>query len=776
MSTYLRLATVISILTIGNIIKANTLPTDHFKSIATGNWNSYNIWQSSHDGVTWEDATQIPTSSADRISITENTFVTVSSSTTSANRLTVQYGATLKVDYPLTIANSDGDDFTIFGKALINSNLSTVGQVSVMNGAEYTQDANKTNSIYSCNWQEGSTFKITFSGNTQPNTSAFINSLNQTFYNFIYDGTNLTSAKLNLPSNFKVNGTLKFLRCNNVIDYVLTSSPLPITYQFNNVEIYNSINISDNVGLVTIQLSGSLKIDGEISTRLCLGKNINTSTYSNSILDMKGNIYIYGAAGINSNSNYKYGTIKFTNTNTTQTVTENANIRRVNYILNPDVAVTYFGMALDQGYSLTLKNNSSLLTNSTIPSIIECSIAPADWSLPLDGWHLLSSPVVNQSLTTGGFTTGSYDFYKWSEAGNLWLNQKVAANNITSFEPGTGYFVSYDNGALLTFGGSLNIASVPMNNLSHTGTSPYSGFHLLGNPFPCSLDWNTEGWNTTNVSGVAQVWDETAGNYLPLAADNGIIAPTQGFFIQATSPVNSITIPATARTHSNQPLNRYIPDNLLRIRITGINDSAFDETVIRLTGDAVVGADLSDGHKLTGSENSPQLYTAIAPGEFMCVNALPAEGHPATVKLYFMPGADNSYMIGVPLNSMQGDVYLEDLKTGSITLLSTGTMLQVDASAGDATDRFVLHFGPVGIAEEAPAMSQLYCHGKNFYFRGCGNMPYRITSLTGKTLAAGTLGSGTMEQVDAPLFKAGVYIVTVYPANAPPVSRKLILQ
>lgn len=758
-----------------NLAKGQTLATDHFKSIATGNWNTIALWQSSHDGVIWETATMHPSSSANQILISQNTTVTVSSASLTGNKITVEQGATFVINYPFEILNSDGIDLTVYGVIQINSTLSIAGQISIMDGALYIQDVNKNNKIYSCNWEIGSTFKMVFSSTSPPNTLLFINSLNQTFYDVIIDGgQTLTSGLLNLPGGFRVNGTLKFLSSDNNFEFVFTASSAPVTYQINNIETYNPINTSNGVGLVTIQLAGNLIIDGDIGTRLCLGRNITTQN-SNTLLEISGNIFIYGLAGINSNSQQKYGTIKFMKTNGIQYVSDNANIRRVNYIVNPDVSVSFNGIVLEQGYSLIMKNHSSLLTNSQIPVTIERNATNADWTIPFDGWHLLSSPVTNQSLSTGGFNTAPYDFYKWSESENQWLNQKVAVNNITSFIPGQGYLASYDNGGTLTFNGNLNSAPVTFNNLSVTQVSPYAGFHLLGNPFPCSLDWNATGWVKTNISGVAQVWDENARNYLPLTADNGIIPPTQGFFVQATTPVNNITIPTSARTHSNQQFYKDLPVNFLRLRMTSVSDSTFDETVLRLTENALPTFDLNDGHKLSGSENSPQLHSVIASGENLCVNSLPCNDPPAMVPLYFKPGFGYSYVLEARINTMQNEVWLEDKKTGNITLLEEGALISIQSSITDEISRFVLHFGPVGIAEEVASAPKVYSEGKSIYFRECDKYSYQVLDMTGQLVASGFIGN-SLKQIDASFLKAGVYIVRLVGPDNMPSASKIILQ
>mgnify|MGYP000745995412 CR=1 FL=1 len=76
------------------------------------------------------------------------------------------------------------------------------------------------------------------------------------------------------------------------------------------------------------------------------------------------------------------------------------------------------------------------------------------WTSNDDGWHLISSPVGGNALTN--FTpspASSYDFFAWDEATNTWLDQKLPANNISSFTLGKGYLVAYENAGTRNFSG-----------------------------------------------------------------------------------------------------------------------------------------------------------------------------------------------------------------------------------------------------------------------------------------------------------------------------------
>ncbi|MEI7982857.1 MAG: alpha-amylase family glycosyl hydrolase, partial [Bacteroidota bacterium] len=170
------------------------------------------------------------------------------------------------------------------------------------------------------------------------------------------------------------------------------------------------------------------------------------------------------------------------------------------------------------------------------------------------GWHLLSSPVNSFLLAGSGFITdppADYDFYSWSEPDGLWLNQKVPGNNITGFQNGKGYLAAYKNTATKTFTGELNVSNTTLTGLTYTPASAGQGWHLLGNPFPCALNWDAGTWNrSSSIGAIPQVWDQTDASYKTLTA--GIIPALNGFMVYTGSASGYLTLPSDARVHSSQ--------------------------------------------------------------------------------------------------------------------------------------------------------------------------------------------------------------------------------
>lgn len=768
--------------------------TYHFRSKQPGPWGYTGTWESSSDSVNWTNATTFPDTMSSSITIQASHLVSQWNTGLKIDQITVMPDAILEISSITTLMDGPGDDLIVFGTLKLISTITKMPNSSIVikNGGEYLADISSNNNIYSCDWETGSTIELT---NIGARTS--INGFNQNFYNIIWDGATQThDVTLFLTNAFGVNGNFQ-LETTLGLDIILTASDEPRNWIISgNLELKNrtDIKLTSGSGPVTLTIGGNLIIgsSNNIKASIELGSEINTGN----ILNLNGDLLINTNTGINIYNLSKNGTICFTNNSAVQNIEKNYGvINRVNYILNSGVSVSSNVWTVDPGYNLILKENASLITNSPVSASVELTVPNSDWAVAMDGWQLISSPVSEQSVAVSGFTYpigdphyNAYDFYGWDESTNEWLNQKVASNVITTFIPGTGYLVAYDDGGTKLFSGILNNESITLSNLSFNGTGFYGGYHLLGNPFPSAINWNDSQWLRNNVSNVAFVWNETAENYLPVTEINPIIAAQQGFFVQVLSTNNSIIIPETARVHSNNSINKeYNPlistPGTLYLRVISHCDSTFDETIVRLHQESLSGYDANDGLKLTGSPRAPQLYTMIEPDNKASVNVFSTFDPPETVSLFFKPGSMDSYSLEVILNSMEENVFLEDIITGQITKLSTGTNFSFNASPKDDLHRFIIHLGPLAVQETEKESFSIYSDGRNifvypassFSFPPSTTLFYTLLTLSGHVLLQGRLAGCLPAAVELPDLPPAVYLLSLKSSILPPIIKKVVL-
>ncbi len=345
--------------------------------------------------------------------------------------------------------------------------------------------------------------------------------------------------------------------------------------------------------------------------------------------------------------------------------------------------------------SMNIEDGGSFIdyNNQNIKANVKRNFKHADWLNGSDGWHSVSSPVINQTIN-GNWLLGDHDFYSWDEITNVWLNQNVPSNNITSFLSGTGYFAAYASDTNKQFRGILNKDDV-LVNLSYTSNGS-KGYNLLGNPYPSAIRWNNDGsnnWNLTNVETIAKIWCECNQTYSQVF-NNDIIPSNQGFFVKAISQVNGFVIPKASRLHDNHIYYKSKSlEDILVFNVTNYQNECKVSNYILFNPSATFGYDLLyESTELQGSSIAPRLYSKLSTGEKLSVNALPIITSNKVVDFGFVAGVNGIYTIKLDNNNVSNfvSIILKDLKTDSIQDLLIKPNFIFYANITDNSDRFKL--------------------------------------------------------------------------------------
>ena len=348
--------------------------------------------------------------------------------------------------------------------------------------------------------------------------------------------------------------------------------------------------------------------------------------------------------------------------------------------------------------------------------------------LTKDQWHAVASPMSNENI-------GVYEWmylYSWDEPTKDWTN--LILPETLPLNPGEGYYVwnTLDTNTIypntpyytVTHNGTFNkddIVTSPTFSPGGQG-SQNKGWNLMGNPFPCAIDWNGHNdWNLVNVESTVYFGDYTiSGNYPTwdwdtqtgtLGKTDGYIAATQGFWVKTTkkNPTPSLTIPASQRLHSNTTpfyKSESSINSILRLRVDGNN--YYDETLISFIPDASNGLDHYDAHKMKGREEAPQLYS-IVEDEMLTMNFLTEASDDLVVPLGFEVGAPGIYTIdATQLEGFDNGlfIYIEDLKENTIQDLKMNPHYVFTATTFDETERFLIHFKNTVFAIDGNELSQ----------------------------------------------------------------------
>lgn len=229
-------------------------------------------------------------------------------------------------------------------------------------------------------------------------------------------------------------------------------------------------------------------------------------------------------------------------------------------------------------------------------------------------WRFLSSPVnVSGSITLAQFKDdifvtapseagGGFDVnpfaknssirtYVESVAGTInngWTDPTNITNTISTAQ-GVEVFVrgsralanpylnwTVPDNVVIDYIGAANTGTIN-RSLTYTNNSQINadGFNLVGNPYPCTIDWQAaSGWTRTNMQNFIWVYDPVLGTYGTISSSGTktgnlnitrYIASGQAFFVRATSSGASLQFTETVKVLQT-PFNFYKgsePQNLL---------------------------------------------------------------------------------------------------------------------------------------------------------------------------------------------------------------------
>lgn len=145
-------------------------PTDYFRSLSSGNWNTAGTWQSSPDNNTWITSTLVPTSSAASITIQTSHTVTINANATASNitisgtgTLTFDGGAArdLTVTGNITISSSGGSFITQTSGTFTNT-MSVAGDIT--NAGTFDMSRGGTNFVCTVTFNKNGNQTISGSG------------------------------------------------------------------------------------------------------------------------------------------------------------------------------------------------------------------------------------------------------------------------------------------------------------------------------------------------------------------------------------------------------------------------------------------------------------------------------------------------------------------------------------------------------------------------------------------------------------------------------------
>jgi len=355
--------------------------------------------------------------------------------------------------------------------------------------------------------------------------------------------------------------------------------------------------------------------------------------------------------------------------------------------------------------------------------------ATTEQYLTSERWHLISPPISNGQIAT------YLDIYlkEYNEPTDSWTYLVEPITIPMNATQGYAAWASdvYTGTTTVSFLGLLNNGDYAVGPMSYTPASPNVGWNLLGNPYPSALQWNNS-WTKTDVSdwacihndGNDECYNASSGTGWPNAGDmaNGIIPPTQGFWVRANSSSASLVIPQSERLHSSQAFykeSKIVIDKNIRLRVDGNGD--FDVVLFQFSPNASDEFDINfDLEKRWGYSTSPNIYSMVSDDEIYSVDARPDVNETRIMPIGLEVGANGLYTISAnELTGFSSDdkILLEDLQESKFIELSEGKQYDFIAGTEDETHRFNLHIikSTNGISDMTTPYANIYSYNNVIY-------------------------------------------------------------
>jgi uncharacterized repeat protein (TIGR01451 family) len=413
----------------------------------------------------------------------------------------------------------------------------------------------------------------------------------------------------------------------------------------------------------------------------------------------------------------------------------------VNNNLTIDQDVTPHSIEVSPGAKLTLNNGNALTTSTfTLASDaangtgtfvdLNASSGVASTTTNIEqyfssgrNWYF-ASPISNATSQVIKGTT-SNQLWQRNVLGNTWTE---IMNNDSTLIPGRGYIAKVAGSGVIVFNGALNngVVSYPVKSQNVTSGK----FHLVGNPYPSYLNWQSVAANNTGI--LPTIWlrtrtvEQLIGNppvptvnwtFATVQYDaveneldiingsanttiSGLIPPMQAFWVRIKDNVEntSFTVNNQMRHHADVANNKFkapASTQTQRIRLEVSNGSFSDETLLKFSPNASDNFDVYDSPKMFNNIAAiPEIYTRMG-NEKLAINGMNQSFPGLQMPLGFVTGQSNSFTIRASqIQNFSADMHvvLKDKQLNTEFDLTAGEAYSFTSDATNTEDRFVVMF------------------------------------------------------------------------------------
>jgi hypothetical protein len=429
--------------------------------------------------------------------------------------------------------------------------------------------------------------------------------------------------------------------------------------------------------------------------------------------------------------------------------------------------------------------------------------------VPNDGDKMICSPTdngfttVSATNTSGGsITINTSNLYYFNASTASWSTSPSSSTLTTA---GKGFFGWVGSGTnttgqfLASSPAIISVTGDPNESFTYslgytttvaTGASG-SGWNLLANPFPATLNWFGMSSLLTDVNNAIYLWDPSdntydywvngvsapSGSLAGGSISNGLVAPMQSFWVQATSvsaSIGQITSEDNSSMKNTASVYKTAPDNLILVLQNTGDSSMYDVSWIKnVTNTSLEFEGAEDAWKYK-NPNKPSIYTTDSLDEGMAINSIDLTNHhyiPFTIETY-LGGTYTLNLEEVVTNPNAYQVYLLDTELNTTHDFSSGAATLSLDSATIYDNRFALFTttsSTVGLDDLNPALDWTTVTTSEGISVSVEqeSVQYELIDINGRTLNQGGFDYNTFIPVES----AGVKILRIWCAEGSAVKK-----
>ena len=472
----------------------------------------------------------------------------------------------------------------------------------------------------------------------------------------------------------------------------------------------------------------------------------------------------------------------------TATKDSNVQVSANNPIISTTTGAAVKNLDVNASAALTITGGGSLIVSGTSTGNVTYNT-----TLGTENWYFVSSPVFGEtydndfvaanSLAING-TNNAIGFY--ATADNTWSYMQT--NDDATFTSGAGYSVRRAIAAGagdISFTGSINTSDIAASVI----TGGTNSFNLIGNPFTAYL--NSASFLTDNTGSLDTqtiwVWNQASGIYeTKVTVDAFVLAPTQGFFVNASSSATNLNIAESYQANTGSAFQKTTNTEVKLIMNDGTNDRF---AKLYYFDSATTGFDNGyDGKLFSGVAQPFAVYTNLV-----------ADNEGKKYQVQSLPNSDlESMVIPIGVNANAGKeitfsaealnlpdgikVFLEDRLANTFNELSDNKTFKVNLSeALNDVGRFYLHTSSNALSiDDSVILENVSIYKTNASTLKIVGLPngianIKLINVLGKQLMNTSFNSNGAKEISLPNLAAGIYIVQLETQSGK-LNKKIVLE